>query len=70
MEQPAKAVADGANDGEPCAQSRCHRTPHPEEATGGDAMSDEQLLVADRGSAGPTDKLLRRAVKPLPDEED
>jgi hypothetical protein len=38
--------------------------------TGGDAMSDEQLLVADRGSAGPTDKLLRRAVTPLPDEED
>jgi hypothetical protein len=34
----------------------------PKGATGGDAMSDEQLLVADRGSAGPTDKLLRRAV--------
>jgi hypothetical protein len=45
----------------------------PKKATGisdGDVMSYEQLLVTDPLPAAPKDKLLRREVKPLPDEED
>lgn len=46
IEQPAKAVVDGADDAEPCAQSRCHRAPNPQEGQRHDRRRHDERRAA------------------------